>query len=87
MKQNTTACCWKLPHNGIKNLCQKSKALRRDRLVFESIKAALKPLVRPETTGLQPLSHEIVSKYFYVSKEKQHKIITIIWGTHASYIS
>lgn len=64
-----------------------SQALRRDRLDFYSMKAALKPLVRPETKGPQPLSHEIVSKYFYVSKEEQHKIITIIWGTHASYIS
>lgn len=50
MKQSTMACCWKLPHNGIKNLCQKSQALGRDRLVFESIKAVLKALVRPQTT-------------------------------------
>lgn len=65
----------------------KSQALRRDRSDFENMKAAKKPLVRPKTTELQPVSHEIVSKYFYVSKEKQHKIITIIWSTHASYIS
>lgn len=65
----------------------KSQALRRDRSDFENMRAAYMSLVQPKTTGLQPLSHEIVSKYFYVSKEKQHKIITIIWDTHASYTS
>lgn len=47
-----------------------SKAYRRDRLEFESIKAALKPLVVLETEGLRMLSHETVLKYFLCQQGK-----------------
>lgn len=63
----------------------KSQALSRDRSDFENRR---EQFGAPCAAQLQEYNHFLMRwfKYLHVSKEKQHKIITIIWGTNASDI-